>query len=170
MFLRVWKTTTLVVTALAVGSSFVHVLEYPQKLHYDDYFYSAVNSTLYGAFGVVGGVLFSGSILMSAVLIWLMRRSRRGMWAAVAGTGFLVAGLVSWTLIVAPVNAQAVAAWKQRHPEDLERLTPEAYREPPSEVIEVWHRQRARWEYGHRVTFLLMLAGFTALAWSQAEP
>jgi hypothetical protein len=42
-----------------------HVLELPQKLRYDAEMYAAVNTTLYRAFAIVGGVYQVGSIILA---------------------------------------------------------------------------------------------------------
>jgi hypothetical protein len=50
-----------------------HVLELPQKLRYDAAMYSAVNTTLYRWFAIVGAVYQLGSIVLAAVLTVLVR-------------------------------------------------------------------------------------------------
>jgi hypothetical protein len=56
MLLRGCRFVTLLLTALALTMTSAHVLEMPQKMHYEAELYSAVNTTLYRYFAVVGGV------------------------------------------------------------------------------------------------------------------
>jgi hypothetical protein len=74
MLLRVWRFITLLLTALALTMESAHVLELPQKMQYDAQFYSAVNTTMYRYFVVVGGVFQVGSIVAAFVLAFLVRK------------------------------------------------------------------------------------------------
>jgi hypothetical protein len=89
MLLRVWRFSTLLRTALALTMESAHVLELPQKMQYDAQFYSAVNTTMYRYFALVGGVFQVGSIVAAFVLVF-------GIWLAV----------------VAPVNSEVAEAMR----------------------------------------------------------
>ena len=74
MFLRVWRFITLLLAALALTMASAHVLELPQKMRYDAPMYSAVNTTLYRYFAIIGGVYQVGAIVSAAVLVFLVRK------------------------------------------------------------------------------------------------
>ena len=83
MFLKTRRCTTIVLAALALTMESAHVLELPQKMQYDTQMYAAVNTTLYRYFAIVGGVYQVGSIVMAAVLTFLL--SAAGVWHLVCG-------------------------------------------------------------------------------------
>src|SRR5262245_52432325 len=74
MFLKTWRCITIVLAALALTMESAHMLELPQKMQYDAQMYAAVNTTLYRYFAIVGGVYQVGSIVMAAVLTFLVRK------------------------------------------------------------------------------------------------
>lgn len=148
MTLRQIRFVTLLLAALAMTMECAHVLELPQKLQWDPALYSAVNSTLYRYFAIVGGPLQVGSIVAAAALAVIARR-RRGTWGAaeVAGGMGLAAALAVWVAVVAPVN-ETVAA---------------VMRSAPEQLPDRWLELRLRWELGHALGFVLQLGGFAAL-------
>jgi hypothetical protein len=118
-------------------------------MRYDAEMYSAVNTTLYRYFAVVGGFYQVGGIVAAVVLAFLVRRHpASARWTAAAVV--LALSFVSWLILVAPVNDQVA----------------DALRAAPEQVPALWVRLRDRWEYGHAVGFVLQLAGFALLAWS----
>ncbi|NLC55915.1 MAG: hypothetical protein GX774_03650 [Armatimonadetes bacterium] len=119
----------------------------PQKLRYDAQLYSAVNTTLYRYFAIVGGVYSMGAILAAIILVVLLREHRRAFVWAAAGTALYLLWFVSWLTLVAPVNREIASALEVA----------------PGSVAELWLKLRARWEYGHAVGFVLELMGFCAL-------
>jgi hypothetical protein len=144
---RFWRFLSLLLTGLALGLTWAHVLELPQKLHYDPQLYSAVNTTLYRYFAVIGAPVSLAAIVATVVLTILVRdRPTILLWTG-AATLLLVLWLASWFLIVAPVNNDV---------DDLLASAPEA-------VPELWLRLRPRWEYGHAIGFILELAAFCLL-------
>ena len=123
------------------------MLELPQKLRYDAAMYSAVNTTLYRWFAIVGAVYQLGSIVLAAVLTFLVRGRGASFRWTLAGAVCLAAAFGVWLAVVAPVNA-AIA---------------DALRAEPESVPQVWMRLQARWEYGHVAGFVVQLVGFAAL-------
>jgi len=73
MFLQVWRFVTILLAALALSMTSAHVLELPQKLHYGAELYSAVNTTMYRYFAIVGGLYLVGAIVSAGVLAYLVR-------------------------------------------------------------------------------------------------
>jgi hypothetical protein len=150
MVLRVWRFITCVLTALALTMESAHVLELPQKMQYDAPMYSAVNTTLYRYFAIVGGVYQLGSIVAAVVLAFLVRQHRPSFGWTLAGALCLLLAFGIWLAVVAPVNGEVA----------------EALRSVPESVPAVWMRLRYRWEYGHAAGFVVQLCGLCALVLS----
>ena len=106
MPLRVWRFLTLLLTALSLTMESAHVLELPQKMQYDAQMYSAVNTTLYRYFAIVGGVYQLGSILAAGFLASLVRKHRPSFYWTAAGALSLVLAFGIWLAVVAPVNSE----------------------------------------------------------------
>lgn len=150
MFLRAWRFVTVMLAALTLTMTSAHVLELPQKMQYDAQMYSAVNTTLYRYFAVVGGAYTVSSILAAFVLAFLLRRRRQPFRLTLAGAICLLLAFGSWLILVAPVNneiAQALAT-------------------APENVPLLWMQLRERWEYGHALGFIITLTGFGLLVFS----
>jgi Domain of unknown function (DUF1772) len=141
------RFVALVLAALALTMTSAHLLELPQKMQYGPALYSAVNTTLYRYFATVGGAYQVTSIVAAGVLAFLVRRHVPAYQWTLFAAVCLGLALVSWTLLVAPVNNQIAAA--------LERA--------PQSVPALWMRLRDRWEYGHAAGFVIQLVGFGAL-------
>jgi hypothetical protein len=150
MFLKIWRCITIVLAALALTMESAHVLELPQKMQYDAQMYTAVNATLYRYFAIVGGIYEVGSIVMAAVLAFLVRKRRPSFGWTLTGAGCLLLAFGIWLAVVAPVNSQVA----------------EAFRSAPESVPTVWTRLRNQWEYGHAAGFIVQLVGLCALVLS----
>ena len=150
MFLKTWRCITIVLAALALTMESAHMLELPQKMQYDAQMYAAVNTTLYRYFAIVGGVYQVSSIVMAAVLTFLVRKRRPSFgWTLTGACGLLLAFGI-WLAVVAPVNSQVS----------------EALRSAPESVPTVWIRLCHQWEYGHVAGFIVQLVGLCALVLS----
>lgn len=150
MLLRVWRFATVMLAGLTLTMTSAHVLELPQKMQYDAQMYSAVNTTLYRYFAVVGGAYTVSSILAAFVLAFLLRRRRQPFRLTLAGAICLLLAFGSWLILVAPANneiAQALAT-------------------APENVPLLWMQLRERWEYGHALGFIITLTGFGLLVFS----
>lgn len=142
-----WRFVALVLTALALTMTSAHLLELPQKMQYGATLYTAVNTTMYRYFAIVGGTYQVTSILAAGVLAVLIRgRVPAFRWTLFA-TVCLALAFISWILLVAPVNSQIGAA----------------LRTSPQSVPALWMQLRDRWEYGHATGFVIELVGFCAL-------
>src|SRR5262249_58890988 len=82
-----------------------HVLELPQKMQYDPAMYTAVNSTLYRYFAIVGGAYQIGSIVAASVLVWLVRKRQPSCRWTLTGALLLLSAFGIWLAVVAPVNS-----------------------------------------------------------------
>jgi len=150
MLLRAWRCITLLFAALALTMESAHVLELPQKMQYDAQMYSAVNTTLYRYFAIVGGVYQVGSIMAAAVLAFLVREHRPCFGWTLAGALCLLLAFGIWLAVVAPVNGEVA----------------EALQSAPESVPAVWMRLRNRWEYGHAAGFVVQFVGLCVLVLS----
>lgn len=150
MALRTWRLVTLLLAALALTMESAHVLELPQKLGYGAEMYSAVNTTLYRWFAIVGGFYQVGSIVAAGILTYLVRqRGRSAAWTA-SGAALLLVAFCVWLAVVAPVNAEVR----------------DALRQAPDEVPSLWMLHRMRWELGHVAGFAVQVLGLAALLMS----
>lgn len=147
MFLRAWRFVTVMLAALTLTMTSAHVLELPQKMQYDAQMYSAVNTTLYRYFAIVGGAYTMSSIIAAFVLAFLVRKRRSPFRLSLAGAICLLLAFCSWLLLVAPVNREIAHALE---------IAPES-------VPSLWMQLRDRWEYGHAVGFIITLTGFALL-------
>jgi hypothetical protein len=147
MFLNSWRFVALVLAALALTMTSAHLLELPQKMQYSPTLYTAVNTTLYRYFAIVGGTYQVTSIVAAGVLAVLVRRHVPAFQWTVFAAVLLGLAFLSWVLLVAPVNSQIG----------------DALRSAPQSVPSLWMRLRDRWEYGHATGFVIQLVGFCAL-------
>jgi hypothetical protein len=147
LLIRSVRFVTLVLGALALTMESAHVLELPQKINYDAQMYSAVNTTLYRYFALIGAPYQIGSILAAGVLVFLVRKHRPSFRWSLAGAFGLLLAFGAWLVIVAPVNQQVAAA----------------LRSAPESVPALWLELRSRWEYGHAAGFVVQLVAYCAL-------
>lgn len=141
------KFLTLLLTALSLTMTSAHLLELSPKLKLDPQLYAAINGTLYANFASIGAIYMVGSIVFAIALAIMLRNRTMVRGWTFAGALALLLGLVSWIILVAPVN-RAIAT---------------ALQHAPSAVPHLWQLMRPRWEYGHVVGFVCTLIGFCAL-------
>lgn len=147
MGVTIWRFIALVLAALSLTAESAHVLELPQKLRYDAQMYTAVNTTLYQYFAIVGGAYQVAAIFAVFVLAWVVRNRRPAFqWTLVSALLLLLAFGV-WLAVVSPVNS----------------TISQALRTAPASVPALWMQLRARWEYGHAAGFVIQLLGFCSL-------
>ncbi len=139
----------LLLAALTLTMEAAHVLELPQKLRYAPGLYSAVNSTMYRYFALVGGPLTVLTLLSGAGLVIALRYQPGFRWTVAGVLAYFVAFGV-WLLVVQPVNRTVATAFA-RDPDSLPHL---------------WAALRPRWEYGYLAGFALELLGLASLLWS----
>lgn len=139
----------LLLAALTLTMEAAHVLELPQKMAMEPGLYTAVNSTMYLYFALVGGPLTILTLLTGAALVVVLRGRPGFRWTLAGVVAYFVAFGV-WLAVVAPVNSTVAAAFAN-DPDSLPRL---------------WMGLRPRWEYGHAAGFVLELIGLACLLWS----
>jgi uncharacterized membrane protein len=149
MAFRGLRFVVLLLAALTLTMEAAHVLELPQKMRYRPELYSAVNSTMYRYFAVVGGPLTVLTLLTGAALVVALRRDPDYRWT-LGGVALYFIAFAVWLVVVNRVNS-AVAA---------------ASAKDPASLPELWTKLRGPWEYGHAAGFVLELLGFASLLWS----
>jgi hypothetical protein len=147
MSISVCRFLALLFGALALTMTSAHLLELPQKMQYGPAMYSAVNTTLYRYFAIVGGSYTVLGILSAAALAFFTRNRPSAFRWTVAGFVGLALAFISWLLLVQPVNNRIAAAVAVS----------------PDSVAALWQTLRDRWEFGHATGFVLQLLGFSAL-------
>lgn len=144
MTLKTTRFLSLLLVALTLGMTFCHVMEIPGKLRLDGAQWLIVQHNLYIAFGIGGATIEVLSILLTWVVVFQVRRRRSAFYWTLGATVCVTAGLIVWTLLVAPMNA-ALSGW-----------TPETL---PAD----WTDYRNQWEAGHAIHAALFSLGFSAL-------
>ncbi|MBD2357950.1 hypothetical protein H6G41_25620 [Tolypothrix sp. FACHB-123] len=98
MFLRIWRSLTIILVALFTGLEFAHILELPAKMQYDGALYVTIQNSLYRYFGAPGPGAFItvGAVLWAIALTVLVRKRQSAFWWTLAGTVCL---LIAFPLI-----------------------------------------------------------------------
>jgi hypothetical protein len=146
MISRAHQISALSLTALGLAPGASHLMQLPVKMGYTAEMYTAVTSTLYSWYGLVGGVIQVAAFVSVAVLAFRAWRLPGGGLAA-ASAAALLASLLLWGFVVGPVNA----AWM-----GAANLSPEQF-------AVVHDGMRARWEYGHVAAFIAWFTGWFGL-------
>lgn len=144
---RLLQVIALTLTALGLAPGAAHLLELPVKLAYPPALYAQVTSTLYALFGPAGGAVQMAALAAAAVLAFRSRRLPHGRLLA-ASAAALLASLLLWAFLVAPVNAE----WGNSADVSQE------------EFAAAYARLRGRWEYGHVAAFIAWFAGWLGMA------
>lgn len=143
---RALRVVALTLTALGLAPGAAHLMELPVKLAWPPQMYADVTSTLYAWFGLAGGAVQVAAALSVAILAFRTRHlpPSRLLWSSAAA---LLASLLLWALVVAPVNS----AWA------------DSAGSGPAEFAAAYERLRSRWEYGHVAAFIAWLTGWFGL-------
>lgn len=144
MGLKLLRFVSLLLTGLATGVVFSHVLEASSKAQLSAPVYLAVQQVLLRDFGQVVGLVEAGALLSTLALLFVIRRD--GLAFALTLAGFLcLAGMIFvWTIWINPIDVQ-VNAWT------LATL-------PLN-----WTEFRDHWAFFHTVRAFLALTGLSAL-------
>lgn len=140
-----WSLASLTIMALSLGLSFAHVMEAPPRLAEwppELWRETTVFHGQYAMFGILGGPIDVGSILLGFIVVYLIgRHDRPAFPLALAGSILFLVSLAVWLSVVAPANAR-MAGWL------------------PGPLPEDFASVQLRWETGHMVMAGLKLAGF----------
>lgn len=154
MTLLAWRFAALLIAALSLGPSFAHLLEAPPRLKVwppELWRETTVFNGQFKLFGILGGPLDGGVILVVGILAFLMRHERPAFWFALAAAVLFAASLIAWLSIVAPANS-VLATWK------------------PGPIPADFTAVRNRWETGHIIIAAIKIAAFSALALAAIWP
>jgi hypothetical protein len=146
--LKVWRFSSVMLTAVAMAAAVAHLMELAPKLTYEPSLYVKLHRTLYPPFGRIAGPAEALAVASSVTLAWWTRKHRpRAFPLTAAAAGCLaVAHGVFWA-VVQPANVEML-----RWP--LDAIAPD------------WTMWRDRWEYGHAVRAGLLTVALGALTWS----
>jgi hypothetical protein len=146
VLLKVWRFLTIMLTAFSLSLSMAHLLEFPQRMKFDQQLWVRVTvfQEVYKYFGDVGSIFEVGAILTAIVLIFLVRGRGSVFYWTLGGALLLVAAFASWILFVNSANAE-LARW----------LTNPV---PPD-----WTSTRNQWEYAHAINALIKIGGLSLL-------
>jgi hypothetical protein len=138
---RLLLVFALIITAVALAPSGAHLFSLAAKIDMPQERYFTVQE-IYQGWSWFGIVLFL-AIFANAGVAVLVRNEAIAFWLAVASVALILLSLVVFFIWVYPGNA-ATQNWT---------VAPEN-----------WRDLRTRWEYGHAVNALIMLAAFAAIA------
>lgn len=147
MVLRILRFVTILLAALSMSLSVCHLFEMPQRLQFDSDLWVRVTvfANVFRYFGTFGAFFEVGSVVAAIVLVLLVRKRGPGIfYLTLAGAICLGLALVIWLLVVAPVNAE-LARWL------VNPIPPD---------FDGW---RSQWEYGHAVSAVIKIIGFSSL-------
>jgi hypothetical protein len=147
MNIRILRFIGILLAALAMGMHLAHAFELAPKLMWEPSLYIAVQASLYPVFGMVGPFLEVGALLTVSALAWRVR-GRPAFGLTLVSAIAILLSLAVWLLFVMPANAH-INQWAatQAMPTD-------------------WMHWRAQWQYAQAATFVLHLAGLSALLYS----
>ena len=144
LLFRIICWVSLLCTAITLTALGAHVVELPNKLALNGPLWLAVQQNLYRGWGHFIGPFEIMAIIGAWMLFFLSDKSRSISGLMLTAACFLTGALAVFFLLVAPVNA-AFASW-----------TPATL--PPD-----WSSYRLRWEFGHAISYVLVLTAFIAL-------
>jgi hypothetical protein len=143
-----WRLIALVLCALSLGPSFAHALEAPPRLNLwppELWRETTVFRGQFAVFGLLGGPLDGGAVIVTAGLAWLTRGQGAAFrWALAAAVAF-AASLAVWIVVVNGAN-HIMAGWR------------------PGPLPADFQAVRTRWEGGHIAIAAIKALGFAALA------
>lgn len=144
MVLKTARFISLLLTALATGVAFCHVLEISGKVTLSAPVYLNVQQVLYQDFGEVMAFVEPLALLTTLAVLFLVRQRRLVFFLTLAGVIGLAAELMVWAAFINPINMQ-VNSW-----------TAESL---PAN----WMEFRDRWEYFHATRAVLLGVGLSVL-------
>jgi len=135
----------LLLSALASGVAFSHILEIPGKRRMSTEHALAVQKELYVGYRAPAAAIEVGAILTTLVAMLLVWGEGPEFWLTLAALVALLGTMIVFVLVTDPQNRK-ILGWKA---DDL-----------PSD----WTRVRARWEASHGLRSALFLAAVGLLA------
>jgi hypothetical protein len=141
----IWSFLAVLAMALSLGPSFAHLLEAPPRLNVWApvlWREATVFNGQFEYFAVVGAPLEIATLILGAILTFVLRRERPAFWLALAATLLYAVSLATWFSVVEPMNA-ILAQWQ------------------PGPIPENFEAVRNQWETGHIVISAIKTAGLS---------
>jgi hypothetical protein len=151
MAVRIFRWISVVCAGVTLGALSAHVLELPNKLSLDAPLWLAIQQNLYQGWGPMIGMFEVAAIVSAWTLTYLVRNDFNLVIPTVVAATCLNLALVVFFSLNAPVN-DACATWTVHT------------------IPANWTEYRARWEAGHAVRFVLVLAAFVTLLATSRRP
>ena len=142
--LKTARFISLLLTALATGIVFTHVLKISNKATLPGSIYLNVQQVLYQNWGQLVGAIEVGALLSTLAVLFLVRQHRLAFFLTSLGTLCVVAMILVWAIFINPINMQ-INTWT------VESL--------PTN----WMQIRDRWEYFHATRAAISVVGLSAL-------
>src|SRR5262245_8329652 len=109
--LRIWRTSSVMLTAMAMTATDAHLMELPAKMRYEAPLYVRLHRTLYSTFGGIAGPAEALALVSTLGLAWWTRQRRPEAFPSVAvAAGALVCAHALYWSVVQPVNDE-MARW-----------------------------------------------------------
>lgn len=130
----------IVLTAFILAPSAAHLFALPNKIGLDARDYFTVQG-IYRGWALFGALIIP-ALIVDALLAFLLRHDRLRFWLATGAAAGVALSLVVFFIWVFPGNA-ATSNWTAIPPD--------------------WRSLRARWEFGHAASAVIMAAAMCAL-------
>jgi hypothetical protein len=147
MLLKWWRFITIMLTALALGAAFCHLMELPGKMTFDAPLYVMLHRTLYPTFGQTAGWAEGLALLGVFGLAWRVRKRGMAFPLTAAAAACQGAAMTVFLMFVHPANL-TMSGW------------------PLDSIPSDWTRWRDQWEYTHAARALLQMGALAALVLS----
>ena len=143
--LEILQIVTVMLVAVAAALALAHALELPGKLHLDRQTYSAIQAIYYPGFTIAGAIAEPGSVIATAMLLWLTPGGTSQFWLVLAAfTGTLMLTAIYW-ILTHPVNN----FWLEGQRINARGAAFFAFGAKRAGWKPDWIELRNRWEYSH---------------------
>lgn len=142
MTLKISRFFSLLLTALATGVAFCHLLELPNKLALPAVAWWGLRQVLYNGFGRILGPVEWVALFSTLLVLFLVRRRPDAFMLTLVSALCITAELIVWVTFVGPANVRV---------------------DTSASVPADWIQVRDQWEYGHAARAALLLIGLSTL-------
>jgi hypothetical protein len=147
----------LLLVAVTLGMSLAHALEFPGKLRLDEPTYRAVQAIYYPGFTIGGLVGEFGSMVVLAVLLFIVPGGSERFWWTAAALGLLLGGHAVYWIVTHPVNN----TWlKDTQLADAGQFFFGLFAASGAD----WRHMRNVWEWSHVARACLGMLGFISMS------
>jgi len=142
MTLKTARFASLLLTALATGVAFCHLLELPNEMGLPASTWLEVQKVLYNGFGRIVGPAEYVALIATVVVLLLVRKRRTIFVLTLTAALCIAVALIVWVSFVGPANLRVDTA---------------------TSVPIDWMQVRDQWEYGHAARAVLFIVGLVTL-------